>query len=287
MAKEHTDAEWLTEAAGTVYAALSPRERAVLLAAARGAEDKQIAADLGCTLSTVRTLWQRIYKKTRTVSRRRLVATLWEEACQLASCHFLNDVTAPLESPHDHARPGAHCERFGGSTTHAEVGSMFSQEKRLGVSLGAAALGMLSLLGDAHAYVPNFNTHGVAFQAYNSGEANDFERYGHGIRASASTARYAIASVTRAPVPGDSQYFDIQGDNAPGETTYLTLFAYDLFGYFRDSVALESSDPNYWIGATLSVGYLGSYGDDVYVSVLARLPASYGGTIYGVTAYQY
>ena len=95
----HTDDEWLTEAARAVYADLSPREQAVLLAAARGAEDKEIAVDLGCTLSTVRTLWQRTYKKTHTASRRRLIATLWEEACQRASCHFLNDVTTPRESP--------------------------------------------------------------------------------------------------------------------------------------------------------------------------------------------
>jgi DNA-binding CsgD family transcriptional regulator len=102
----HTDDEWLTDAARAVYATLSPREQAVLLAAARGAEDKEIAADLGCTLSTVRTLWQRTYKKTHTASRRRLIAKLWAEACQRASCHFLNDVTEPLESPtmrHGHA----------------------------------------------------------------------------------------------------------------------------------------------------------------------------------------
>ena len=95
----HTNDEWLTEAARAVYADLSPREQAVLLAAARGAEDKEIAVDLGCTLSTVRTLWQRTYKKTHTASRRRLIARLWEEACQRASCHFLNDVTRPRESP--------------------------------------------------------------------------------------------------------------------------------------------------------------------------------------------
>jgi DNA-binding NarL/FixJ family response regulator len=88
-----TDTAWLTEAARAVYATLSPTERAVLLAAARGAEDKEIAHELGCTLSTVRTLWQRTYKKTHTPSRRRLIAAIWEHACLLASRHFLNDVT--------------------------------------------------------------------------------------------------------------------------------------------------------------------------------------------------
>ena len=83
------DDRWLPIAAATIYAALSPKEQAVLLAAARGAEDKEIAAELGCTVSTVRTLWQRTYKKTHTASRRRLVAAIWEKACQLASLSFL------------------------------------------------------------------------------------------------------------------------------------------------------------------------------------------------------
>lgn len=159
---------------------------------------------------------------------------------------------------------------------------MFSQVKRLGVSLGAAALGMLTLLGDAKA--GNLTTHGAAFQAYNSGEANDLERYVYGIRAATSSPRSAIVSVTRSPVPTDYQYFAIQGNNQPGNTTYFTLYAYDLSGNFRDSVSLESSDENYWAGSTLSVG---GYNDDVYVSVLAVLPASYGGAVFGVTAYQW
>jgi DNA-binding CsgD family transcriptional regulator len=98
LSKAQNGAERWIEAASGIYAALSPKERAVLLAAARGSEDKEIAADLGCTLSTVRTLWQRTYKKTRTASRRRLIAAIWEEACHLASRHFLNDVTSPRDS---------------------------------------------------------------------------------------------------------------------------------------------------------------------------------------------
>ena len=70
----------LHAAALRACAPLSPMERAVLLAAARGAEDKQIAAQLGCSISTVRTLWQRIYHKTGRHSRRKLVAAVWGEA---------------------------------------------------------------------------------------------------------------------------------------------------------------------------------------------------------------
>jgi DNA-binding CsgD family transcriptional regulator len=93
----HAGAAWLAEAARSINLGLSPKERAVLFAAARGAEDKEIAAQLECTLSTVRTLWQRTYKKTRTASRRRLIAALWEKACLLASDHFSSDATVPRE----------------------------------------------------------------------------------------------------------------------------------------------------------------------------------------------
>lgn len=79
----------LSVAASMKYPLLSPRERAVLVAAALGSEDKEIAADLGCSISTIRTLWQRTYRKMREPSRRRLVALIWEEACRLASVSII------------------------------------------------------------------------------------------------------------------------------------------------------------------------------------------------------
>lgn len=82
---QREDDAWLVAAVAKSFATLSPRERAVLLAAARGAEDKEIAAGLGCSVSTVRTLWQRTYRKTHELSRRMLIAQAWKEACRLAS----------------------------------------------------------------------------------------------------------------------------------------------------------------------------------------------------------
>ena len=75
-----SDRDFLSRAAQSKYAHLSPREQSVLVAAVRGAEDKEIAASLGCSISTVRTMWQRVYQKTGLVSRRRLIALVWEEA---------------------------------------------------------------------------------------------------------------------------------------------------------------------------------------------------------------
>lgn len=75
----------LREAAERAYSLLSPMERSVLLAATRGAEDKQIAGSLGCSISTVRTMWKRIYQKTGLTSRRRLIASVWAEAMRKIS----------------------------------------------------------------------------------------------------------------------------------------------------------------------------------------------------------
>lgn len=79
---EHS--ELLSAATQAKYGLLSRMEHVVLLAAAQGAEDKEIAALLSCSISTIRTLWQRTYKKTRVMSRRQLIATVWQEALRLA-----------------------------------------------------------------------------------------------------------------------------------------------------------------------------------------------------------
>jgi len=82
ISASHVGAPYLARAIESLLATLSPKEQAVALAAALGAEDKEIASELACTLSTVRTLWQRIYKKTQTTSKRRLISAIWNEACR-------------------------------------------------------------------------------------------------------------------------------------------------------------------------------------------------------------
>jgi|GEM_PF-3572444 len=107
-------ADCLAGASCSIYAMLSPKERSVLVAAARGAEDKEIAAALSCTLSTVRTLWQRTYKKTRTSSRRQLIAALWGEACRVASLSFIERHDNRTRVSEPLARQGSpQSERFG------------------------------------------------------------------------------------------------------------------------------------------------------------------------------
>ena len=56
---------------------LSPREREVLTAAARGRQNKQIAVELGCEVSTVTTYWGRIFDKVGCRSRHEVLAALF------------------------------------------------------------------------------------------------------------------------------------------------------------------------------------------------------------------
>lgn len=59
---------------------LSRQEVAVLVAAASGYEDKEIAEALHISYSTVRTIWSRLIGKMRVTSRRHAVARLLEAA---------------------------------------------------------------------------------------------------------------------------------------------------------------------------------------------------------------
>jgi DNA-binding CsgD family transcriptional regulator len=115
---QREDDAWLVAAVAQSFSTLSPRERAVLLAAARGAEDKEIAAKLGCSVSTVRTLWQRTYRKTRELSRRMLIARAWKEACRMASLSTFQRRDKQMRACETGAlRPEIEISRSGRSTT--------------------------------------------------------------------------------------------------------------------------------------------------------------------------
>jgi hypothetical protein len=156
---------------------------------------------------------------------------------------------------------------------------MFSKIAKIGASLAAAALGVVSTAGDAAAI--NINTHGAAFQPYNAGQANDIDYLTSGVRTSAATDRFVVASVARSPVTTPSQSFYIDGSNSPGKTTSFTLYAFDYTGTLQSSVSFSSNLSAYSTFQTLST--ISTYS---YVSLLATLPASYGGTVRGVTALQ-
>jgi DNA-binding CsgD family transcriptional regulator len=64
-------------------AALSPREREVALAVLRGLTDKQIARELGLSVSSVRTYLGRLFDKTGATRRAGLAQSLAQPATKL------------------------------------------------------------------------------------------------------------------------------------------------------------------------------------------------------------
>ena len=152
---------------------------------------------------------------------------------------------------------------------------------KLGVSFAAAVLGMVSLLGDAKAELQT-NTHGAAFVAYDAGNANDIDYLPWGVRTLASSSRRVIASVVFHPEAAYYQYVTVSGSNYSGQTTDYTVYTHDHDGNLRYSSWHETSEESFNDGVIMETG---SEDDDVFVSVMATLPASGNGVLRGVTVY--
>jgi hypothetical protein len=156
---------------------------------------------------------------------------------------------------------------------------MTSKLIRIGASFAAAALGTLSMIGDAGAV--NLNSHGAAAQPFNAAEAIKLDYIATGARTISTSAQSVILPVVRSPVTAASQSFFIDGSNSPGKTTSFTLSAFTFTGVFQSSQFGSSSLATYDVFLTLS-----SISTFSYVELLATLPASAGGVLFGVTAVQ-
>ena len=152
---------------------------------------------------------------------------------------------------------------------------------KLGVSFAAAMFGMVSLLGDAKAEFQT-NTHGAAFVSYDAGNANDIDYLPWGVRTLASSPRRVIASVVFHPEAAYYQYVTVSGSNYSGQTTDYTVYTHDHDGNLRYSSWRQTSEESFNDGVIMENG---SADDDVFVSVLATLPASGNGVLRGVTVY--
>lgn len=144
----------------------------------------------------------------------------------------------------------------------------------------ALALGA-GLLSGGDAGAANINTSGVICNPFNAREATDIDYFGNGVRTIASTSRAVICSVPRSPVSTPSQSFYLDGGNSPGQSTSLTIYAFNYNGQFQSSASETSSAATYDLLKTLN-----SISTFSYVSVLVTLPASGGGVFYGATALQ-
>jgi len=158
---------------------------------------------------------------------------------------------------------------------------------KLGVSFAAAAFGTALLVGNVSAN-QDLTAHGAAFQPWNAGQANDVDYLSSGVRTLASSSLYVVASIPYAPSSARYQWVTMNGDNYSGNTTSATFFTYDQDGNFRASQWTQSDEPSYALGAILpTTPDTNGTDDDVYISVLAELPASGGGVIRGVRSRPY
>jgi hypothetical protein len=144
----------------------------------------------------------------------------------------------------------------------------------------ALALGA-GLLSGADAGAVNLNTSGTLCNPYNAREATDIDYFASGVRTIASSARSVICAVPRSPVSTAYQSFYLDGSNSSGQTTLLTLYAFNYNGQFQASQSDSPSAATYSILKTLN-----GISTFSYVSVLATLPASGGGVYFGTTALQ-
>lgn len=164
---------------------------------------------------------------------------------------------------------------------------MFSKLAKMGVSFAVATLSMLFLRGEVSAN-QDVTTHGAAFQPWNAHQAADIDYLSYGVRTIASSSRPVIASVAYAPNSARYQWVTVHGDNYNGNTTSVSFYTYDQEGNFRASAWLQSDQPTYSLSAILATtpDTMGT-DDDVYISVLAELPASGGGVVRGVKSRPY
>ena len=156
---------------------------------------------------------------------------------------------------------------------------MVSKLVKIGASFAAAALGTLSMIGDAGAV--NLNTHGSAAQPFNAAEAIKLDYLTTGARTISTTSQSVIVPVVRSPVSGASQNFFVDGSNSAGNTTSFTLTAFTFTGVFQSSQFGSSSLATYDVFLTLN-----SISTFSYVELFATLPANAGGVLFGVTAVQ-
>lgn len=158
---------------------------------------------------------------------------------------------------------------------------------KIGVSLAAAAFGMTLLLGDVSAN-QDLTTHGAVFQPWNAGQANDIDYVSSGVRTTASSSRYVVAAVPYAPSSARYQWVTVNGENYGGNTTSISVYTYDMDGNFRASTSAQSNGSSYAMGGILATTPdTNGTNDDIYISVLAELPAYGGGVVRGVRSRPY
>lgn len=155
--------------------------------------------------------------------------------------------------------------------------------KRVVSTLGLAGVVSLSLgSGVAEA---NTTTHGANWHAYNASQVADIDYLGDGVRNLNANSRPVIGAVGFHPPPGwvgGAATFWVDGTNAAGKSTSITLTAFNWNGAVQSTVSTTQSVATYDVALTLT-----SLNEFSYVSGIVTLPGSGGLTLFrGVTVVQ-
>jgi hypothetical protein len=151
------------------------------------------------------------------------------------------------------------------------------------LKLGSLFLaGALASLGAA-AHADNINTSGTLCQNFNAAQALDIDYVSTGVRNLNASARSVICAIPRSPLQaGATPEFFVDGTNTGTNTTSCTLFTYSFGGTVTQSFSFSRTG-TYDQAVLFAVNGVGFFD---YASLLCSLPASAGGTLFGVTSVQ-
>lgn len=149
------------------------------------------------------------------------------------------------------------------------------------LKLGSLFLaGALASLG-AVAHADNINSSGTLCQNFNAGQALDIDYVANGVRNLNAATRPVICSIPRSPLVGtETGVFFVDGTNTGANTTPCTLFIYSFGGVISQSFSFTG------VGTYDQFVSFPTLGTFDYADVLCTLPASVGGTLFGVTSVQ-
>ncbi|HEY0481442.1 MAG TPA: hypothetical protein VGD37_28195 [Kofleriaceae bacterium] len=152
-----------------------------------------------------------------------------------------------------------------------------------------SAAGVTAIAAPASA--DNINTSGVICQNFNAAQALDIDYFGNRVENVNAAARTIVCAIPRSPLATiPPTFFFVDGHNNPNTVTSCTVTVYDFQGNVR---LLQSFTENggaagltwdFPVNMLTPAGMTPAFFD--YASLVCTIPASRGGSIFGVTAVQ-
>ncbi len=145
--------------------------------------------------------------------------------------------------------------------------------KRVVSTLGLA--GVVSLALGSGVAEANTNTHGANWHAYNASQVADIDYLSEGVRNINASSRTVIGSIGFHPPPdwaGGAATFWVDGSNAAGKSTAITLAAFNWNGVVQSTVSTTQTAATYDVPLTLT--NLTTFS---YINGIVTLPSFGGG----------